>query len=82
MKCCIVKDLLPGYIDGLTSEETNMEIKEHLENCAACRTIYEQMSAELPSEIPREEKDIDSCQRHFCMIRTSTNARYISTARS
>lgn len=27
MKCCIVKDLLPGYIDGLTSEETNEEMK-------------------------------------------------------
>lgn len=59
MKCCIVKDLLPGYIDGLTSEETNMEIKEHLESCADCRTIYEQMSAELPSELTPEEKDID-----------------------
>ena len=31
MKCCIVKDLLPGYIDGLTSEETNEEMKMHLE---------------------------------------------------
>lgn len=59
MKCCIVKDLLPGYIDGLTSEETNIEIKEHLENCEACRTIYERMSAEIPREILPEEKDID-----------------------
>lgn len=59
MKCCIVKDLLPGYIDGLTSEETNIEIKEHLENCEDCRTIYERMSAEIPKEILPEEKDID-----------------------
>lgn len=59
MKCCIVKDLLPGYIDGLTSEETNIKIKEHLENCEDCRIIYEQMSAEIPKEIPPEERDID-----------------------
>ena len=32
MKCCIVIDLLPGYIDGLTSEETNEEIGR-----ASCR---------------------------------------------
>ena len=35
MKCCIVRDLLPGYIDGLTSSETNEEIERHLEECAA-----------------------------------------------
>lgn len=27
MKCCIATDLLPGYIDGLTSPETNEEIE-------------------------------------------------------
>ena len=33
MKCCIVIDLLPGYIDGMTSEETNEEIEKHLNGC-------------------------------------------------
>ena len=28
MKCCIATDLLPGYIDGLTSPETNEEIEK------------------------------------------------------
>lgn len=59
MKCCIVRDLLPGYVDGLNSEETDAEVKKHLENCADCRKICEQMSAELPKETLPEKKEVD-----------------------
>ena len=30
MKCEIIQDLLPNYIDGLTSPVTNQEIENHL----------------------------------------------------
>lgn len=30
MKCEMIRDLLPLYIDGLTSEESNREIEKHL----------------------------------------------------
>lgn len=59
MKCCIVKDLLPNYIDGLTNEETNEEINAHLDTCADCRAVYEKMTAVTPQEIPAEDKNID-----------------------
>ena len=48
MKCCIIKDLLPSYIEGLTSEEANVEMRAHLEGCADCRRAYELMSADIP----------------------------------
>ena len=59
MKCHIIKDLLSNYIDGLTSEDTDNEIREHLESCEDCRTYYEEMSAVISNEIPPEEKNID-----------------------
>lgn len=59
MKCSIVKDLLSNYIDGLCSEETNDEIRKHLDGCADCRNIYEKMSAVIPQEIAPEDKNID-----------------------
>ena len=31
--CEVIRDLLPSYIDELTSEITNQVIREHLENC-------------------------------------------------
>lgn len=73
MKCCIVRDLLPGYIDGLTSEETNEEIKQHLEDCSDCRLVYEQMTATIPIEIKEEEKDIDFVKK----LKSRIRQRYI-----
>ena len=48
MKCSIVRELLPAYIEGVTSKETNGDIKEHLEDCEGCRGVYESMAAALP----------------------------------
>ena len=59
MKCYIVKDLLPNYIDGLNSEESNADISKHLDECADCRTVYEKMAAVIPQEIQPEDKDVD-----------------------
>ena len=41
--CKIVQDLLPNYIENLTSKETNNYIEEHLKNCKECKEIYESM---------------------------------------
>lgn len=50
MKCEIIKDLLPSYIDGLTSSESNLEIEEHFNNCPQCKEVFEQMKAEVEVE--------------------------------
>ena len=42
--CAMVQDLLPAYIEGLTSEETTAVIKAHLETCEECRAMYEAMA--------------------------------------
>lgn len=59
MKCNIVKDLLPNYIDNLTNEETNVDIKKHLDDCSNCHKAYEEMLAVIPKEVSLEEKNID-----------------------
>lgn len=59
MKCEVVKDLLPLYIDGLTSAESNKEIEKHLKSCKECRKYYQEMTGELEkvSGISKEEID-------------------------
>lgn len=59
MKCYVVRDLLPRYLDGLTGEEASGEIKAHLETCEGCRTVYEQMAADIPQDLTPKEKNID-----------------------
>ncbi len=50
MKCAIVRDLLPSYVDGLTSEESNQEIENHMESCEACREYLASMQEKIVSE--------------------------------
>ena len=33
LKCYIVKDLLPSYVDGLLGKETTTEVEQHLKEC-------------------------------------------------
>lgn len=69
LRCEIVQDLLPSYVDGLTSDETNEAIKDHLADCVSCRDMYErmkadEMSAEENSEVmEKEKKEINFLKR-------------------
>lgn len=54
-KCKIVQDLLPNYIDKLTSEETNSFVKKHLEECNECHEIIENMK----KYFEKEKKEIN-----------------------
>ncbi|MCH4983841.1 anti-sigma factor [Macrococcoides goetzii] len=50
MNHSLFKDLLPNYIDGLTSDETNELMNDHMNNCEACRALYERLQEEQLSE--------------------------------
>lgn len=45
--CKIIEDLLPNYIDGLTNDETNRYIKEHLSICEKCNEIFKDMTKDI-----------------------------------
>lgn len=40
LSCNIIKDLLPMYVDEISSKETNDCIKEHLDRCDVCKKEY------------------------------------------
>lgn len=40
MKCDIVRDLMPGYIDGVISEAGSSAVMEHLDECGECRRFF------------------------------------------
>ena len=43
MNCNIVKDLIPLYIDGCCSEESERVVEEHLKDCSECKKLFEEM---------------------------------------
>lgn len=54
--CRIVQDLLPNYIDKLTSQESNVFVQEHLKECKECKKILENMKKDLETDIKENEK--------------------------
>ena len=58
--CKVIQDLLPSYIDKLTSDETNKYIEEHLSNCVDCSNVLNNMQEELNSNVPKiERREVD-----------------------
>lgn len=46
-ECKLVQDLLPNYIEKLTSEESNKFIEEHIKECTECKKILENMNNDM-----------------------------------
>ena len=60
LTCEIVRDLLPGYVDKLTSPETNEAVETHLKGCADCRAIFASMTGAEPEPVPTaEQREVD-----------------------
>ena len=45
MNCNIVKDLIPLYIDGCCSEESEKIVEEHISDCDDCKRLLEDMKS-------------------------------------
>jgi predicted anti-sigma-YlaC factor YlaD len=68
MKCEIIRDLLPSYIENLTSKESNDEIDIHLTECPDCTKLLndmkEQISTESNFSIPKEINYLKKIKKH------------------
>ena len=45
--CEMIQDLLPSYIDELTSEVTNREVESHVSECGQCKKVLDEMSIQF-----------------------------------
>ena len=57
LDCKIIHDLLPSYIEKLTSDETNQAIEEHIDSCEQCSEKLRIISTEIckPQTAPKKE---------------------------
>lgn len=77
INCDIIRDLLPLYIDELTSEVSNKSINEHLENCTECKEIAHTMDKTIIINNIDTKKEIDYLKK----IKTKkTKAIFLSIA--
>lgn len=59
LPCAIVQDLLPNYLEGMTSDETNQAIERHLADCAACAACKAAMAGETSAESAEQAREVD-----------------------
>ena len=58
LNCNIIRDMLPMYAEGLTSEESNIAIQQHLEQCEDCRKCLENLQKPIAGPtVPKMEID-------------------------
>lgn len=66
LPCPVVKDLLPSYLEGLTSVETTRAVEEHLDGCPDCRAVRNAMAAQMELDhAPKPHRDfLGEFKRH------------------
>jgi hypothetical protein len=58
--CYWVQDMLPTYLDGLTSQQTTADVQAHLSVCSACQEMLSQMQAgEAKAQKAQNDRDIN-----------------------
>ncbi|WP_052350758.1 zf-HC2 domain-containing protein [Paenibacillus gorillae] len=75
IKCHIVQDTMPNYIDGLLSAETEHDILQHFEECEACRTLHAKLSTSIDnSDLHINKKEIDFLKK----VRIKTTKKVVT----
>lgn len=68
MKCEIIRDLFPSYVENLTSKESNYEIDIHLAECRSCQKIINEMKDQSKIKpatyIPQEINYLKKIKKH------------------
>lgn len=66
ISCDVIKDLLPSYVDELTSEASNILIREHVRDCESCRRTLASMQGGLSfaKAAEKEKREIDFLKKN------------------
>lgn len=79
INCNLIKDLLPLYVKGETSSESDVLIKEHLEECEECRELHKLLLADDAASANIAVKDA-SFSRSMRKVRAKMAVRSLLAA--
>ena len=69
LDCSVVRDLLPLYAENMVNPDTGRAVAAHLEGCADCRAVYENMQRKIPVPVEENQKKAEPLKRlRFHMI--------------
>lgn len=79
-ECVYVQELLPLYTEEVCSEECSQQIRQHLQECSACRERYEADRAVCQSSATLLPHDSDGPQAPFRRLKRHYRFRAATTA--
>ena len=59
LTCGVVRDLLPSYVEGLTSPESNTAVERHLSGCPDCAQLRAALAGAPEQAAPEDTKEVD-----------------------
>ena len=59
LTCGVVRDLLPSYVEGLTSPESNAAVERHLSGCPDCAQLRTALAGAPKQAAPEDVKEVD-----------------------
>lgn len=74
IKCEVIKDLLPLYVDDVLSKESRKLVEEHITTCTDCKACCEKLKA---TDVPMVTKDTVDEKKVIQNIRKSINKKRI-----
>lgn len=77
IECDVIKDLLPLYIEQLTSEKSGQVIREHMEECGECRRLYEELNAPVP-RVQYDREPAESLYRYIKKKKRSSELKGVA----
>ncbi|WP_226672305.1 zf-HC2 domain-containing protein [Rossellomorea aquimaris] len=78
----VFRDLVPSYMEHLTSEETNRQMEVHMEQCKDCREYVHNMQEEWMSEHVHVQAKEDRNVDYFKKVRSKNRKKLLTIVTS
>ncbi len=80
-ECKIVQDILPNYLENLTSNETNEFVEEHIKTCEECTRVLDSMKKDIEVNAKRSsDKEVKYIKKYNRKLKIFRNAFLIIIA--
>ena len=57
LECDVIQDLLPSYVDKISSNATNKVVEEHIEKCIKCKNDLNNMTKEMNAKLTKNKEE-------------------------
>lgn len=76
LTCAVARDLLPSYVEGLTSAETAEAVERHVQSCPDCAACLEAMRSQPAPAEAEEVREVEYLKK----VRRSGKKRVFGAA--